>query len=137
MPHHLQFSVLPQPLAVCRLAPNAETPAALLDVAFSAVVRTPDELSLVVSEEASSEGRLPPGALVELGWIALQLRGPFPFSLTGVLASFLQPLAEAKIPIFAISAFDTDYVLIKSEQLPQALGALSAAGHEKIGEDTV
>jgi uncharacterized protein len=141
VPHHLQFRVLPQPLAICRLAPNADIPPGSLDAASSAlvcaVVRTPDELSLVVSEEACSEGRLPPGALAELGWIALQLRGPFPFSMTGVLTSFLQPLAEAKIPIFAISTFDTDYVLIKRANLPQALIALSTAGHENIGEETV
>jgi hypothetical protein len=54
--------------------------------------------------------------------------------MTGVLASFLQPLAEARIPIFAISTFDTDYVLIKREKLEQAASALGAAGHENIGE---
>jgi hypothetical protein len=140
VPHHLQFRVLTQPLAICRLAARAEIPEGLLNAAFSAqvcaLVRTPEELSLVVSEEARSAGRLLPGARVEPGWIALQLRGPFPFSLTGVLASFLQPLAEAKIPIFAISTFDTDYVLIKRENLETAVTALRAAGHEKIGEDT-
>jgi hypothetical protein len=136
VPHHLQFRILLQPLAICHLTPNAELPAGLLDAAFSAVVRTPDELSLVLSEELCSGGRLPPGALVEPGWIALQLRGPFPFSLTGVLSSFLQPLAEAKIPIFAISTFDTDYVLIKRENWPKAVTALRAAGHETI-EETV
>ena len=67
--------------------------------------------------------------------VALKLEGPFPFSMTGVLASFLQPLAEARIPIFAISTFDTDYVLIKRENLEQAVVALGAAGHEKVGED--
>jgi hypothetical protein len=136
VPHSLQFRVLPQSLAVWRLAPNAELPAGLMDAAFSAVVRTSEELSLVVLEEACSARRLPSFALVERGWIGLQLRGPFPFSLTGVLASFLQPLADAKISIFAISTFDTDYVLIKRENLPQALMALKAAGHEKIGEET-
>jgi len=61
--------------------------------------------------------------------MALKLEGPFPFAMTGVLASFVQPLAEAEIPIFAISTFDTDYVLVKSEDLDAALAALSAAGH--------
>jgi uncharacterized protein len=54
--------------------------------------------------------------------------------MTGVLASFLQPLAEARIPIFAISTFDTDYVLIKRENLERAVMALGAAGHEKVGQ---
>jgi hypothetical protein len=52
--------------------------------------------------------------------------------MTGVLASFLQPLAEAQISIFAVSTFDTDYVLIKRDQLDQALAALAAAGYERI-----
>lgn len=72
------------------------------------------------------------GITVERGWIALKLEGPFPFAMTGVLASFIQPLAEAKIPIFAISTFDTDYVLLKSEHLERALATLTAAGHQPI-----
>ena len=72
----------------------------------------------------------------ELGWIALKLEGPFPFSMTGVLASFVQPLAEAQIPIFAISTFDTDYVLIKDERREPTLRALRTAGHQEISEET-
>ncbi len=74
-------------------------------------------------------------AAVERGWVALKLEGPFPFSMTGVLASFVRPLAEAQIPVFAISTFDTDYVLIKRENLEQAAAALGAAGHGKLAED--
>jgi len=76
------------------------------------------------------------GLSLERGWRALKLEGPFPFSMTGVLASFAQPLAEAKIPIFAISTFDTDYVLVKCGNLEQAVVALAAAGHEKLGEES-
>lgn len=64
--------------------------------------------------------------------MALKLEGPFPFSMTGVLASFIQPLSEKRVPIFAISTFDTDYVLIKRENLGQATRALATAGHQKI-----
>jgi hypothetical protein len=56
--------------------------------------------------------------------------------MTGVLASFVQPLADAHIPIFAISTFDTDYVLIKREQLEQAVRALGAVGHEQVREES-
>ncbi len=76
---------------------------------------------------------MPEGAIAERGWVALKLEGPFPFSMTGVLASFVQPLADAEIPIFAISTFDTDYVLIKRQNLEQAVAALGAAKHEKVG----
>jgi uncharacterized protein len=98
-----------------------------MEAEFSCVIRTHDELSIV-----SPEDRVPDDVLAERGWLALQLEGPFPFSMTGVLAAFVQPLAEAKIPIFAISTFNTDYVLIKREDLERALIALSAAGHERV-----
>ena len=119
---------------MCRLASDTPIPAWALENGFFCVVRTRDELSIVCSEDICTENRIPDAALTERGWLALKLEGPFPFSMTGVLASFLQPLAEARIPIFAISTFETDYVLIKRENLEQAVVALGAAGHEKVGE---
>jgi len=120
---------------VCRLAPDVLVPASALESKFLCVTRTFDELSLVCAEDRVPDH--PPddvqdSALAERGWLALKLDGPFPFSMTGVLASFIQPLAEAQIPIFAISTFDTDYVLIKREKAKQALVALVAAGHERL-----
>jgi len=125
---------------VCRFASDARIPAWALESGFFCVVRTRDELSIVCSEDSCTEDvckedRIPGFALAERGWLALKLEGPFPFSMTGVLASFLPPLAEARIPIFSISTFDTDYVLLKRENLEQAVAALAVAGHEKIGED--
>jgi uncharacterized protein len=121
-------------LAVCRFASDARIPAWALEDGFFCVVRTRDELSIVCGEDVCREDRMPDGALAERGWVALKLEGPFPLSMTSVLASFLQPLAEARIPISAISTFDTDYVLIKRENLEQAMVVLGAAGHEKVGE---
>jgi uncharacterized protein len=132
----LRFRLLEEPLAVCRLAPDAVVPAWALESKFLCVTRTSEELSLVCAENRVPEdvpGHTPDFGLAEKGWVALKLEGPFPFSMTGVLASFIQPLAEARIPIFAISTFDTDYVLIKRENVGQALVALIAAGHEKVG----
>jgi hypothetical protein len=136
LPHNLKYRVLAERLAVCRLAPNAPTPARAVEGEFFCVVRTANELSIVCPENACAGDQIPEHALVEPGWTALKLEGPFPFSMTGVLASFIRPLAEAKIPIFAISTFDTDYVLIKSEDLPRAVVTLSAAGHVRTGEET-
>jgi hypothetical protein len=127
LPHTLKYRVLSEPLAVCRLACDAPVPAGLLDRSFFCATRTAEELSLVCPEDCA-----PDAAVIERGWIALQLQGPFPFSLTGVLSSFLQPLALAQIPIFAISTFDTDHVLIKQANLDQAVAVLNAAGHERI-----
>ena len=94
---------------------------------FFCVTQTADELSIVCEE-----GRVPDGVRVQKDWVALKLEGPFPFSLTGVLSSFLQPLATAEIPIFALATFDTDYVLMKREKLEAAIKALGAAGHEML-----
>jgi uncharacterized protein len=125
----LKYRVLAEWLAVCRFASDAGIPALTTEgeSRFFCVVRTRDELSIVCAED-----RIPDGVRAERGWLALKLEGPFPFSMTGVLASFLQPLAEAQIPIFAISTFDTDYVLIKRDRFVAAVAALAAAGHELV-----
>lgn len=125
----MKFRILAERLAVCRLAPDAPIPAWALQGKLFSITRTPDELSIVGLEDHAIE--TPAG---EGGWVALQLEGPFPFSMTGVLASFLQPLAEAQISIFAISTFDTDYVLIKHKDLDAATAALAAAGHEIVAK---
>ncbi|MBZ5615200.1 MAG: ACT domain-containing protein [Acidobacteriia bacterium] len=129
----MKYRVLGEQLAVCRLPSEARIPAWALEGGFFCVVRTRDELSIVCREDVCTADRIPDGAPVERGWVALKLEGPFPFSMTGVLASFVQPLAEAGIPIFAISTFDTDYVLIKRQNLEQAVLALAAARHENVG----
>lgn len=120
----LRYSVLPGSWAVVRFPPDAEVPAALLVPPFHSVTRTAVELSVVCPD-----GTVPAGARAERGWAVLALEGPFPFDLVGVLAAFLVPLAEAGVGIFALSTFDTDYVLVKRERLEAALEALSAAGH--------
>ena len=90
------------------------------------MTRSADELSIVCEDR-----RVPEGVRAERDWVALKLEGPFPFSMTGVLASFLQPLTAAKISIFAISTFDTDYVLVKRVDLERAKKKLAAAGHQE------
>ena len=79
---------------------------------------------------------VPEGVKCEKGWRCLKVEGPLDFGLTGILASLAQPLAEAKISIFAISTFDTDYILVKDENFKAAVLALSSAGHEIKDEPT-
>lgn len=112
---------------MCQLAADAPFPSWAEEGGFFCVTWTSTELSIVCEED-----RVPEGVRVERGWVALKLAGPFPFSMTGVLASFLEPLAEGSIPIFAISTFDTDYVLVKREGLRRAVSALEAAGHHQV-----
>jgi len=119
-PPKLSLSVLPEQFAVCRLEANARIPEwAMSEGIFSAITRTRDELSIVCPQEI-----VPEEVKTEKDWKALKVEGPLDFSLTGILASLAKPLAEARISIFAISTFDTDYVLVKSEKLEEAVKIL-------------
>ncbi len=120
----LTLAVLPLRFAVCRLAPQAQVPPWCWTDGLCAVTRTAQELSIVCLEAA-----VPPAVQAERGWRALQVDGPLDFGLTGILAALALPLAWANISIFALSTFDTDYVLVRNTQLQGAVQALRAAGH--------
>jgi uncharacterized protein len=112
-------------LAVCRLSQQAEVPEWAMRDGFCSITRTSDELSIVCRDD----GRVPPDLKCEKGWRLFRVAGTQAFTLTGVLSSVLQPLAEAGISIFAVSTFDTDYVMVKAEALSQAIQTLREAGH--------
>ena len=127
MPRHLKFSRIPGSFAVCRLAPQSGVPEWALGGSFFCITSTADELSIVCPV-----GEVPADVVHENNWACLKLEGPFPFSETGILSAFVQPLAERAIPIFAISTFDTDYVLVKRDWIDKALAALQEAGHQEL-----
>jgi len=123
----LRFRRLPEAFAVCRFAAEAPVPGWATQGAFSSISRSADELSIVCSAD-----RVPDDCKTELRWICFKLEGPFAFSEVGVLVSFLAPLAKSGVGIFAVSTYDTDYVLVREEHAGAALEALQAAGHELI-----
>jgi len=108
----LRMSLLDGRFAVARLAPSAPLPAAPSTAALWSATRTRDELSLVCDEAL-----VPDGARVEPGWRAFALAGPIPFDQTGVIASLTAPLAAAGVPVFVLSTFDTDYLLVREAHL--------------------
>lgn len=121
----LTLTLLEEQLAVCRLDAAAEIPGwATAGLLFS-VTRTADELSVVCPE-----GHVPVGVRCEKGWHVFELEGPFEFSEVGILSAVAAPLAEAGVGIFAVSTFDTDYVLVKGERVDVAADALRGWGHE-------
>jgi uncharacterized protein len=124
----LKFRCLTGLYAIARLAPDASAPDWATKGEFSSITRTGDELSIVCSAD-----NLPRDVNFQQHWICLKLEGPFPFSQTGVLLSFIEPLSSKGIPIFAISTYDTDYVLIQEEFAGMALDSLQQAGHELLG----
>jgi uncharacterized protein len=121
----LKFRQLPGLYAIVRLAPDANVPDWAAKGDFNSVTRTADELSVVCPVD-----NVPTEVDPSPRWMCLKLEGPFPFSQTGVLLSFVEPLSENGIPIFAISTYDTDYVLIQEEFVGAAIEALQRAGHE-------
>lgn len=125
MGHQLKFRRLREPYAIVRQAPDEPVPEWATMGEFTSITRTGDELSLVCPAT-----NLPHDVEVQHHWMCLKLHGPFPFSQTGVLLSFIEPLSTKGIPIFAISTYDTDYVLIQEEWAGAALNALHQAGHE-------
>ena len=93
---------------------------------FFSHTRAAGEFSYVAEERGVPEA----ATAVSRGWIALMVHGPLDFSLTGILASVAVTLAEAGVSIFALSTYDTDYVLVKEETKIRTIAALRAAGHE-------
>lgn len=119
----MKLNLLPHRLSVCKV--NALRPEDLAQpLCFTAC--TDEELSLVCPTE-----RVPADSLAsEDGWRAFRIEGVLDFSLVGILSPIAQLLAEARVGIFAVSTYNTDYVLVKEMQLPLAVEVLSAAGYD-------
>ena len=129
--HPLKFRWIKDgPYAVVRLDPGAAVPVWAAKGEFTSISRSANELSIVCPIDS-----LPAEVSSPHRWICLKLEGPFPFSQTGVLLSFIQPLSSTGIPIFAISTYDTDYVLIQEEFCGAAFNVLQEAGHELLPRD--
>lgn len=119
-----RLSLLPEAFAVCRLAPTDGVPDWGCQGSFYSITQSDDEISIVCAQAA-----VPEGTRGQLGWRILKVSGPLDFSLTGVLASLVGPLALAEISIFTVSTYDTDYLLVREGDLERAVGALAQAGH--------
>ena len=125
------LTVLRETLAIVRLAPDTAPPSWATSGEFFSVTRTSDELSVVCPAD-----RVPESMAAERGWRALKVKGPFALSEVGVLAGLTANLAARGVSLFAISTFDTDYLLVRAEQLDKAIAALQRAGH-KVGHEEI
>jgi hypothetical protein len=124
----VQLYALDDLYAIVRLEPDADVPVWARNGHFWSITRSDSELSLVCPQDD-----VPTDASAERGWCALEVAGPLDFSLTGVVSSLVVPLAEEEIPIFVISTFETDYLLVREPDLHRAVEALTAAGHAVDG----
>ncbi len=119
----LFLTLLPERFGICRFDPNTPVPNWALTSPFFSVTRTPEEISVVCYE-----GLIPEETPYEKGWRCLKVEGPIDFSETGILSSLIQPLAREDVSIFALSTYDTDYLLIKEGNLPRTIEILSVEG---------
>src|SRR6201995_1603503 len=124
----LDLDLLPEEYTVCRLPAGSPVPPSLTtgpdDKSVISLSWSADELSIVCPSD-----RVPPGAEIDPAWRCLRGVGPLDLALTGVLASLIGPLAEARVNIVTFSTFTTDYLLVPAVRLREAGGTLVAAGN--------
>ena len=125
MPQSIRLEPIETRLAVCRLDAGSDIPSWLdRSREFTSITRTTDELSIVCARDD-----VPQGVPMEGPWRALRVQGPIVMTLIGVVAALANPLADAGISIFAMSTFNTDYILVHEPDFVAAVDALTQAGH--------
>jgi hypothetical protein len=120
----LDLRVIETPLALCKLPSAADIPPWAAEAPFVIAVRTLEELTIVVSNR-----RVPDVTKASRNWRAVAVKGPIEHGETGVLLSLVAPLAEASVPVFSVSTYSTDYLLVPGDQLEAAIAALEGGGH--------
>ena len=121
----MKLEQFPETLAVVRLAPGAEIPAWAESSSLFSITATARETSLVCARRS-----VPKKAQQAGPFTAFAVEGPLDFSLTGILAELLQPLAEIEISIFTISTFDTDWILVPQDDADRAAEEWRRRGHD-------
>ena len=122
---NLVLSVLSETFTIHKLSPDTSIPEGILKNNFYSISKTENELSLVCSQVIEVQS-----LQSSKGWKCIKVKGPLDFNLTGILAGISDILTRGKISIFAISTFDTDYILVRSQNLSSARNKLSKAGYK-------
>ena len=120
----LTLSILPETLVICQMDKDARIPDWLLASTFYSITKTAEELSVVCPQT-----NVPEGIKRDEGWRCLKVEGPLDFSAAGILASLTMPLAKEGISVFAMSTYNTDYLLVKERHLEKAVQILSQNEH--------
>ena len=122
---NLVLSVLSETFTIHKLSPDTSIPEVILKNNFYSISKTENELSLVCSEVIKVQS-----LQSSKGWKCIKVKGPLDFNLTGILADISDILAQTNISIFAISTFDTDYILVRKRDLSSATTKLRLAGYK-------
>ena len=122
---NLVLSVLSETFTIHKFSPDESIPEEILNCNYYSVSKTENELSLVCSEVIEVQS-----LQSSKGWKCIKVAGPLDFNLTGILAGISDILAKENISIFAISTFDTDYILVRTQDLSSARTTLGQAGYK-------
>ena len=123
----MTLEILKNEFSVLKISPDHQIPNWVYDSDFYSVSKSSEELSLVVESQVIPKDF---DSEIESNWKAMKVSGILDFSLTGILSSIASPLADNKISLFAVSTFNTDYILVKEDFLSKALEVLEAKGFE-------
>jgi len=130
MPVNVDLEILDGEYAVTQLAPDDQVPDWVQGPGFVNVSFCSDELSIV-----TPAARVPKDLKSDGGWTVLKLAGTFAFDLTGIALSVIRPLSENGLPVFLVSTYHRDYLLVRTRGLDRACELLRAAGHRVSGFD--
>ena len=118
----MKLKKLPYDLTVCKVASLADVD---LNTEFYFLGKTDEELSLVCRTEDTPEDTTER----DDGWKGFRIEGVLEFSMIGILSKLSGILAEHEIGLFAVSTYNTDYILVKEENFARALEVLAAEGY--------
>lgn len=115
----MELKILDNKLKVVKLKPNETVPEIVYKQEFYSITKTDEELSIVVNEDVNILSDI-----VEYNWKAIKIVGTLDFSLIGILSKISNILAQAEISIYALSTYNTDYILVKDDKLEKAIKVL-------------
>lgn len=122
----MNLIILPGKYSIYRFHNDSVVPDWIDKSGFYSVTRTSDELSVVALQNELISGEV----LCNRDWRIIKIEGPLDFSLVGIIAEIATIVSKKKIPIFTISTYDTDYVLVKENDLDKAVGAFEEDGYD-------
>lgn len=120
---NIELVVMQGDYAVCQLPVGSDIPQ-WVDGEFVSITQTGKELSIICRDN-----KIPLGVKAERSWALLKIDAVLDFSMVGIIAGISEVLSAAKISIFVMSTYDTDYIMIKRTSLPYAINSLESAGY--------
>ena len=121
---NIKLKILDNVFTIHRLSADTFIPPQIYKSEFYSIVKTDDEVSIVCDSTIQL-----PAEETNTGWKCIKFIGPLDFSLTGILSGISTVMADSKISIFAVSTFNTDYILVETSKIKKAKQALIESGY--------